>query len=196
MAQLPSSWKIVPINEMFEKISLKNKDRQSENVLTISAKDGLVNQETYFNKKIASKDLSNYFLLSNGDFAYNKSYSDGYPAGAIKKLAKYDDGVVSPLYICFRAICDEHLVEYYQHLFESGFLNQQILAVAKEGARNHGLLNVAKEDFFSLKVPVPDDETIHEILRAVNTVEKSVSSHELHFKNVSELQLSIINEVF
>ena len=72
------------------------------NVLTISAQYGLINQAEFFNKAVASDDKSNYFLLEKGDFAYNKSYSNGYPFGAIKRLTRYEVGIVSPLYICFR----------------------------------------------------------------------------------------------
>ena len=75
------------------------------NVLTISAQYGLINQAEFFNKAVASDDKSNYFLLEKGDFAYNKSYSNGYPFGAIKRLTRYEVGIVSPLYICFRIKC-------------------------------------------------------------------------------------------
>jgi len=99
---LPKHWGFVKIEDVFDRITLKNKKLESTNVLTISAQHGLINQEEYFNKSVASKNLTPYYLMKNGDFAYNKSYSHGYPAGAIKKLSKYKNGVVSPLYICFR----------------------------------------------------------------------------------------------
>ena len=196
MPVIPSCWKLVQIGQLFEKVSTKNKNAACQNVLTISAKGGLVNQEEYFNKSVASKDLSNYFLLENGDFAYNKSYSDGYPAGAIKRLKDYQNGVVSPLYICFKALCSDLQARYFEHLFESGFLNQQILAVAKEGARNHGLLNVAVDDFFGLKIPLPDDFVIEKILIELNRLGDLLSSNADHTEKVSKLQESIINKVF
>jgi type I restriction enzyme S subunit len=87
--------------------------------LTISALKGLVNQEEYFNKKIASRDVTNYYLICKGEFAYNKSYSKEYPVGAIKKLDKYDFGVVSTLYICFK--CQQgYSNDYFEQFFESG----------------------------------------------------------------------------
>ncbi len=190
------SWKLVPISEMFEKISSKNKDIISTNVLTISAKHGLIDQETYFNKKVSSKDLSNYFLLQKGDFAYNKSYSEGYPAGAIKELEKYECGVVSPLYICMRPICSDYLANYYKYFFELGFLNQQLLAVAKEGARNHGLLNVGISDFFSLKIPVPTPEEALEMMKVIEIVENSINSNLIKLGAIKNLQKSLNAKVF
>jgi restriction endonuclease S subunit len=193
---LPKQWEIVSMSEMFEKINIKNKELVSDNVLTISAKYGLVDQETYFNKKVSSKDLSNYYLLEKGDFAYNKSYSDGYPAGAIKELEKYDCGVVSPLYICMRPVCPSYLTDYFKHLFESGFLNQQLLAVAKEGARNHGLLNVSSKDFFNLKVPVPDLSEVAEMMGVVSSIEESANANQINLASIKSLQKSLNAEIF
>lgn len=94
------NWQKVKLEELFNRLLRKNVVGNG-NVLTISANHGLISQESYFKKSIASSDLSNYFLLYKGDFAYNKSYSENYPYGAIKRLDKYEMGVVSPLYICF-----------------------------------------------------------------------------------------------
>lgn len=137
------------------------------NVLTISAQYGLINQAEFFNKAVASDDKSNYFLLEKGDFAYNKSYSNGYPFGAIKRLTRYEVGIVSPLYICFRIKEGSVSGEYLEQYFEAGLMNHEIQAFAQEGARNHGLLNIAVDDFFNSKIllPSPEEQTaIAEVL--------------------------------
>ena len=137
------------------------------NVLTISAQYGLINQAEFFNKAVASDDKSNYFLLEKGDFAYNKSYSNGYPFGAIKRLTRYEAGIVSPLYICFRIKEESVSGEYLEQYFEAGLMNHEIQAFAQEGARNHGLLNIAVDDFFNSKIllPSPEEQTaIAEVL--------------------------------
>lgn len=141
------------------------------NVLTISAQYGLINQAEFFNKAVASDDKSNYFLLEKGDFAYNKSYSNGYPFGAIKRLTRYEVGIVSPLYICFRIKEGSVSGEYLEQYFEAGLMNHEIQAFAQEGARNHGLLNIAVDDFFNSKIllPLPEEQTaIAEVLSAAD----------------------------
>ena len=141
------------------------------NVLTISAQYGLINQAEFFNKAVASDDKSNYFLLEKGDFAYNKSYSNGYPFGAIKRLTRYEVGIVSPLYICFRIKDGSVSGEYLEQYFEAGLMNHEIQAFAQEGARNHGLLNIAVDDFFNSKIllPLPEEQTaIAEVLSAAD----------------------------
>lgn len=149
-------WKDIPFNEVFARIRRKN-TVENENVLTISGQDGLVSQSDYFNKRVAAKDLSGYTLLHGGDFAYNKSYSNGYPMGAIKVLSDGQSGVVSSLYLCFH-IKDEtqHSRDFFRHYFEAGRHEQEISLIAQEGARNHGLLNVGVSDFFETYLHVPD----------------------------------------
>ncbi|WP_415894818.1 type I restriction-modification system subunit M [Neptuniibacter sp. PT34_22] len=147
-------WEEKRFGEVFERIRTKNKIG-NKNVLTISAQHGLINQEKYFNKSVSSKDLSGYFLLSKGEFAYNKSYSKGYPLGAIKRLNNYDSGVVSPLYICFKTRASNES-GFWQQYFEAGLVNHEIYKIAQEGARNHGLLNVSVTDFFEdIKIKCP-----------------------------------------
>lgn len=166
-------WKIVSFGNIFERVTQKN-DSKCTNVLTISAQNGLVNQEEYFNKSVSSKDLSGYYLLKKGDFAYNKSYSNGYPLGAIKRLNYYDEGVVSPLYICFRAK-EKISTCFYEQYFEGGFLNKEIFKIAQEGARNHGLLNVSVTEFFKdIKIAKPSLEEQNKIAEVLIQSDKEI----------------------
>lgn len=100
---IPKEWKIVRFDKCFHRLTQKNAEN-NQNVLTISAQQGLISQLDYYNTLYASEDKTGYFLLQKGDFAYNKSYSTDYAYGAIKQLEKYEKGIVSPLYICFSAM--------------------------------------------------------------------------------------------
>lgn len=90
------------MEDFCSRITRKNKDNQCSLVLTIAAQYGLVDQESFFNKTVASENLAGYYLLHKGEFAYNRSYSAGYDWGAVKRLEKYPEGVLSTLYICFK----------------------------------------------------------------------------------------------
>lgn len=152
-------WSWRKFSDVFQRVRDKN-DVGDTNVLTISAQHGLVSQTDYFNKVVASDDVRGYTLLRRGDFAYNKSYSDGYPFGAFKPLDRYDRGIVSSLYICFRLSNADHDHDFMRHYFEAGLFNREVAAIAQEGARNHGLLNVSVVDFFdaSLHTPCRDEQ--------------------------------------
>ena len=165
---MSDKWRYVDFDSVFERVSRKN-TIQNTNVLTISGEHGLISQRDYFNKSVASANLTGYTLLHRHDFAYNKSYSGGYPMGAIKPLLAYETGVVSSLYLCFKLREDVGAdFDFYRHYFEAGFLNQEIEGIAQEGARNHGLLNVSVTDFLKLQLHVPSVPEQRRIAAIIN----------------------------
>jgi len=172
-------WEEKKLGDVCERISTKN-TVDNQNVLTISAQQGLINQLDFFDKKVSSSNLKNYFLLKRDDFAYNKSYSKGYPFGAIKRLKFYSSGVVSPLYICFRTKKDNPL--FLEYVFEGSLIDYEIQKIAQEGARNHGLLNISIMDFFdniSLKTPsIEEQEKIAGFLTAVDELIADLTKKE------------------
>lgn len=97
LGSLAFSWEQRKLGELVDRVVRKNTNNESTLPLTISAQYGLVDQITYFNNRVASRDVSNYYLVLNGEFAYNKSTSDGYPFGAVKRLDLYEKGVLSRL---------------------------------------------------------------------------------------------------
>ncbi|MEC5165961.1 type I restriction enzyme S subunit [Flavobacterium sp. PL11] len=151
-------WKEVRLKDIFDRVVTKNVEVNT-NVVTISAQRGFIKQGDYFNKIVASDVLDNYFLVKKGDFCYNKSYSNGYPWGATKRLKDFEKAVVTTLYICFRlkdVAADSG--EFFEHFFEENSLDKGLTKIAHEGGRAHGLLNVTPSDFFGLKLDVPEYE--------------------------------------
>lgn len=148
-------WSVIALNDISERITRKNTNNESSLPLTISAQYGLINQNDFFNSRIASKDVSGYYLIKKGDFAYNKSTSDGYPVGAVKRLDKYEMGVLSTLYIIFALKKEKLNSDFLSAFFETGKWHEHIYQCASEGARNHGLLNISSDDFLKLKILAP-----------------------------------------
>lgn len=181
---VPHKWEETHFREMFSRLNRKNTEGNT-NVLTISAQYGLISQGDFFNKAIASEDKSNYFLLYRGEYAYNKSYSNGYPFGALKPLEMYESGIVSPLYICFSKTARNQCPQYYTHYFEGGLMNREIKAFAQEGARNHGLLNISVDDFFNSYLLVPALPEQQKIAAILTTQDKVI---ELQEKLLTEKQ--------
>lgn len=165
-------WKSFKLSEISKRITRKNKSLETDRPLTISAQYGLVDQIEYFNKIVASKSLKGYYLLNKGEFAYNKSYSNGYPFGAVKRLDDYENGAISTLYICFNTN-DKMNSDLLKEYFETDKWHEEIYKIAVEGARNHGLLNVAVGDFFNTKHVLPtnnhEQEKIAKFLIEINT---------------------------
>ena len=146
------------MGELVDRVVRKNTNNESTLPLTISAQYGLVDQITYFNNRVASRDVSNYYLVLNGEFAYNKSTSDGYPFGAVKRLDLYEKGVLSTLYIVFAPKKEQQIdSNYLTVFFDTDRWHKGVAERAAEGARNHGLLNISAEDFFDIDLSVPKD---------------------------------------
>ena len=188
-------WCYQSLSKYVNRITTKNKNNESNLVLTISAQYGLVDQTFFFNRSVSSSNLTGYYLLNNGDFAYNKSYSNGYPWGAIKRLNKYNQGVVSSLYICFKTnnLIDSNFLEQY---FETNKWYQQISEVSVEGARNHGLLNIAVNDFFNTKHYIPSIKEQEKISKFLLLLDKKI---ELQTKKIEDLKLfkkGLSNNIF
>lgn len=152
-------WEQRKLGDIVTRVIRKNENLESKLPLTISAQFGLIAQDEFFDKRIASKNISHYYLIRKGEFAYNKSTSMDAPWGAIKRLEHYDNGVLSTLYIMFR-ILDENKVnsDYIVSYYVTNLWHKGVREVAAEGARNHGLLNIAPVDFFETTLTIPSNE--------------------------------------
>lgn len=187
-------WKEYPLKYFTTPIKRKNINNESDLPLTISSFYGLVDQRTYFNKVVASKDMSNYYLLKKGEFAYNKSYSVGFPFGSIKRLDKYNQGALSSLYICFQVnnMNSDFIVKY----FESPQWHKQISLCVAEGARNHGLLNVNINDFFSTKHFLPQLAEQEKIANFLAIVDKKITNLENIITSLENQKKGLLQQIF
>ena len=186
-AEFTDEWEKYELSHFVTRITRRNKNNESSLPLTISAQYGLVDQISFFNKTVASVDLSGYYLLYNGDFAYNKSYSNEYAWGAVKRLDKYEKGCLSSLYFVFRPN-DNVDSDYLTHYFESSKWHKGISNIAGEGARNHGLLNMAVDDYFATKHYLPSLPEQKKIARIFNAITKRI---EIQNKIISKYETLI-----
>ncbi len=194
-AEFTDEWGKYELSHFVTRITRRNKNNESSLPLTISAQYGLVDQISFFNKTVASVDLSGYYLLYNGDFAYNKSYSNDYAWGAVKRLDKYEKGCLSSLYFVFRPN-DNIDSDYLTHYFESSKWHKGISNIAGEGARNHGLLNMAVDDYFATKHYLPSLPEQRKIARVFNAITRRIEIQNKIISNYETLIKGIYHEFF
>ena len=194
--EFTDEWKESVLSDFVERVKRKNKNNLCKLPLTISAQYGLVDQISFFNKVIASENISNYYLLHKGDFAYNKSYSSEYPWGAIKRLDCYEQGTLSSLYICFKPY--SHVSsDFLTHYFETSKWHQGISEIAVEGARNHGLLNVGIQDFFETRHCLPQSLLEQEkIAKFLNLIEERIATQNKIIEDLKKLKSAIIDQLY
>ena len=186
------------MEDLVDRVTRKNQDLVSELPLTISAQYGLIDQNEFFDKRVASKDVSGYYLIENGEFAYNKSTSTDAPWGAVKRLDRYENGVLSTLYIVFgikknNPVDSDFLVSYYStNLWHKG-----IHEIAAEGARNHGLLNIAPADFFETELTIPQDiEEQKKIGKYFEELERLITLHQRKCEETKKLKKYMLQKMF
>ena len=151
-----SDWTAFKLSDFATRITRKN-NGATDIPLTISAQYGLIDQRDFFSRVVASSDMSGYYLLRRGEYAYNRSTSNDYPFGSIKRLELYNEGAVSTLYLCFAIKEDVVLSNFAKWYFESSQWHRGINEICAEGARNHGLLNVPTDGFFDTVHILPSD---------------------------------------
>ena len=188
-------WRAEKLSDFAERITRKNSNNETDLPLTISSKDGLVDQISYFNKTVASKDMSGYYLLRNGEYAYNKSYSVGYDFGSIKRLDRYPMGALSTLYICFAL--KKHNTDFIKVYFDSLKWYKEIYMISAEGARNHGLLNVPTDEFFATKHYLPENTTEQrKIADFLIALERRIDAQQSLVDNLKKYKRGLFNQIF
>lgn len=197
-AGFTNDWEQRKLGEIVERVTRKNQDLVSELPLTISAQYGLIDQNEFFDKRVASKDVSGYYLIYNGEFAYNKSTSSDAPWGAIKRLDRYENGVLSTLYIVFR-IKNEDILnsDFLMNYYDTNNWHKDIQAIASEGARNHGLLNIAPADFFETELMLPQDieeqKNIGNYFKSLNNL---ITLHQRKCDELKEFKKYMLQNMF
>lgn len=192
------TWEQRKLGDIVDRVTRKNTDLISNMPLTISAQYGLIDQSQFFDKRVASKDISGYYLINNGEFAYNKSTSVDAPWGAIKRLNRYENGVLSTLYIVFKIknnndVNSDFLVSYY----DTNIWHKGISGIATEGARNHGLLNISPNDFFLTRLFIP--RTINEqkqIGSLFSKLDHLITLHQSKCDKLKEVKKYMLQNMF
>ena len=191
-------WEQRKLGEICERLTRKNKDNESDLPLTISSQHGLIDQRDFFNKVVAAKDMSEYYLLQKGEFAYNKSYSNGYDYGSIKRLNSYEKGCLSTLYICFKLISDKVNSDYLECYFDTLAWYHDVSQICSEGARNHGLLNVDVKAFFTevtVKLPV-DVKEQQQISAILHSLDHLITLHQRKCDETKKLKKFMLQKMF
>ena len=196
--EFSDAWKQRELGEIAERVTRRNSSLESQTPLTISAEYGLIDQNKFFGKRIAAKDLSNYYLIQKGEFAYNKSTSNDAPWGAIKRLDCYNNGALSTLYIVFKikdnkSCYSDFLVTYYG----TSLWHKGVKEIATEGARNHGLLNVSPSDFFRTKLVIPQDfEEQRKIGAFFTQLDNTITLQQRKLESLQKLKKGLLQQMF
>ena len=130
------------IGECIQELSKRNKDGSITNVLSVSNKNGFVKQSEQFeDKELASEDKTNYKIVQKGDFAFNPARIN---VGSIALLKNQEIGIVSPMYICFKAknIPNEVLESFFSSFSFKKEMNKRLEGSVRMCLTIDGMKNI------------------------------------------------------
>lgn len=189
-------WKKVKLNSFAKRVTRKNSHLESTLALTIASAHGLVSQIDYFNNLVVGSNIRNYYLLKKGEFAYNKSYSNGYPFGSVKRLERYEQGILSTLYITF-SIDNSISSDYLTHFFDTNLWHKEVAERAAEGARNHGLLNIGANDFLDINIWKPESKAEQQAIASYFTsLDRQISLQSQRLEKLKQIKSACLDKMF
>lgn len=136
-------------------------------VWSVSNELGFVKSSEYFDKEVASKDISNYKMVHKHYFAYNPSRIN---VGSIAYNRTNNIGAVSPMYTVFYV--DDHQIvgEYLLQILKSKWMNAEIVRLAHGSIRKQLRFN----DLSLISVPLPPTGFQEEIVAELDSYQKII----------------------
>lgn len=186
-------WKYVDLKEIASKVNIKNREGLVNVVLTNSATQGIVRQDSYFEREIVTEsNLQGYYVVSVGDFIYNPRISATAPVGPIK-MNELIQGVMSPLYTVFRF--KKGLLKFYQYFFESSVWHDYMKSVANSGAR-HDRMNISGAAFFALPVSQPIEAEQSKIANFLSAIDEKISAKKAELDKLKNWKQGLLQQMF
>jgi type I restriction enzyme S subunit len=187
-------WEETQIQTIARPISDRAVTGDGDNVLSLSGEHGLVLQSDYFGKKVAGDSAERYLKLVRNDFVYNDRTTKASVYGTIKRLSKYDGGIVSPIYKCFRFDGCE-TPEFWDWYFEAGAHESQLGSLVNEGARA-GRFNISISQFLSTSVWRPEEPEQQKIADCLTSVDELVVAQAREVDALKTHKKGLIQRLF
>lgn len=188
----PDKWPLKPLSAIASRVRRQNGGGDHP-VMTISAKSGFLMQSDKYARDMAGSSVERYTLLQEGEFAYNKGNSLVAPYGCFYRLDR-PTALVPFVYFCF-ALKPGFDLGFYEHLFAVGALNHQLSRLINAGVRNDGLLNLAADDFFHCRVPVPPQDEQRRIALVLSAVQEELSLLDQEIEALNRQKLGLIQKL-
>lgn len=177
------------LGDLIEEVSERNRTLQCTDVYSVTNSQGFVPSEDYFNKKVFSKDLSNYKLVRHEMFAYNPSRIN---VGSIAWLRDMPCVAVSPLYVIFRIKEADVLPSWIEYFLRSDIGCAQIRGLTSGSVRDSLKYSALER----IEMPIAPVEEQQRILANLATLDKSIKLCGILLEKMDELVKSQFVELF
>lgn len=180
-------WKKVKLGDCIKEVVEKTTENNQYEVLT-SSKDGIVSQEEYFDKQVASKNNVGYKIIKKGQFTYRSMSDSG--RFTINKLDNKDIGIVSPAYPVFEA--KEINSDYLKYFFDSEMFKKAIHNLSQGSTRTA----LKYKDLTEIAMFIPSIEEQEKIVHILENVDLIIKNYEKLLKEKNRFIKSQFVEMF
>ena len=188
-------WQSTLLSSLFAKITKKNTDGQITNVICNSAKQGLIPQREYFDKDIANSDnTSGYYIIKENDFVYNPRKSTDAPYGPISSYKYAEAGIVSPLYLCFRAK-NEINSAFFEWYFRSSAWHRYVYTSGDSGAR-HDRVSIKDDTFFAMPINIPSPHEQEHIASFLGRIDQRIEKQHALVEALKKYKRGLLKQTF
>jgi len=183
-------WDMKKLGEVLIKNSQKNKDQNYNLVQSVTNKLGFVNQSEYFEGRIiASKNLSNYFVIKKGYFAYNPSRID---VGSLAYKSDDNISVISPLYISFNSnkkfLDDSFLLNW----FNSQQFTKQMNSSFEGSVRN----TLSYDSLVKIKIHLPSLPEQTKIANFLSALDEKINHCQVQIAKMEHYKKGLLQQLF
>jgi type I restriction enzyme S subunit len=193
--EFDGEWNENLLKSIFDKVFDKNTELQIVNVICNSAKNGLIPQRDYFDKDIANiENTNNYYIIKQGDFVYNPRKSIEAPFGPVSNYKYSKDGIVSPLYLCFRAKYPI-ITEFYEWYFKSTAWHRYIYMAGDSGVR-HDRVSMRDEVFFNMPLHIPTEKEQLKIATFLTKFNDMIEKQQQLVENLKTYKRGVVKSIF
>ena len=177
------------IEELIFQKSTRNSKNEIKDVYSVSNKDGFILQSEHFkDRMVASENTTNYKIIENDDFAYNPARIN---VGSIARMKKNKNGIISPMYICFK--CNEKILpEYLEYFFESPKFIYEMNKRLEGSVR----MCLSYESMINIPIELPDKKEQEKISNILTTLDKKVYQEEKRYTKLNELKKGLLQKMF
>ena len=188
-------WQTTLLSSVFAKNTQKNTDGRITNVICNSAKQGLIPQREYFDKDIANSDNTNgYYIIEENDFVYNPRKSSDAPYGPISSYKYTEAGIVSPLYLCFRAK-KEINPAFFEWYFRSSAWHRYVYMSGDSGAR-HDRVSIKDDTFFAMPINIPSAHEQAQIANFLERIEQRIEMQRALVDSLKKYKRGLLRKYF
>ena len=177
------------LGEVIEQQSIRNKSAEELKVLSVSNRYGFVEQSEQFeDRSVASDDTSNYKIVSLNDFAYNPARIN---VGSIARLKNFENGIVSPMYICFRCK-GKVLPEFLEPFFSTEYFSLEMEKRLEGSVR----MCLSFEGLCNIPINIPSYEEQIETAKKVNALNDKLKLEGTYSILLSVQKEYILSQLF